>query len=48
MLLFAYGMRANNPNIEFGMEGFIISVLSFTVIFTAVSALILDNMDIKT
>ena len=46
--LFAYGMRANNPNIEFGMEGFIISVLSFTVIFTAVSALILDNMDIKT
>ena len=45
--LFAYGMRANNPNIEFDMASYLISVLSFTVIFTAASVLILENRDIK-
>ncbi len=45
--LFAYGMRANNPDMEFGFIGFIISVVSFTAIFVAITVLIIENRDIK-
>jgi len=45
--LFAYGMRANNPDMEFGLVGFIISVVSFTVIFITVTVLIIENRDVK-